>query len=299
VRCTIPVPNNGNYTVTVELGDPAAASASRVQAELYRIVIPELALGAGQLSQQTFAVNVRAEQHDGYTAPGMTLDLLVDGAAPRLHGLGIAAAPAIPTLFVAGDSTVCDWDPAASNVSDPIQRGWAQELSQYLEPGIAVANYGDSGETAGSFYGKFFPAARSAMRAGDYLFIQFGHNDQKSAADVASYQANLTRYLADARSRNVTPVLLTPVGRKSASASNPGFEGLDQQARDLAAAEGVALIDLTALSIAHYRAAANLSALFATASESTHFSETGATQIAGLVARALASGSTPLAALVR
>ena len=49
----------------------------------------------------------------------------------------------------------------------------------YLKPGIAVANYADSGETAGGFYTKFFPAARTAMKAGDYLFIQFGHNDQK------------------------------------------------------------------------------------------------------------------------
>ena len=63
----------------------------------------------------------------------------------------------------------------------------------YLKPGVAVANYADSGETAGGFYTKFFPAARTAMKAGDYLFIQFGHNDQKDPADIASYQANLTK----------------------------------------------------------------------------------------------------------
>lgn len=294
IRCTIPVAANGDYTVTVELGDPAAASSSRVQAELLRVVIPTMSLGAGQLSQQTFSVNVRAEVHDGYSAPGMILDLLIDGTAPRLHGLGVAARPSLPTIFVAGDSTVCDWDPAAPNILSPIQRGWAQEVSQYFGPGIAVANYADSGETAGSFYTKFFPAARAAMRAGDYLFIQFGHNDQKAQADIDAYQANLTKYITDARARNVTPVLFTPVARRTATAADPGFAGLDQQARDLAAAQNVALVDLTNLAIAYYRTVPDISVLFATPTEGTHFSETGATQVAGLVARALQSSALPI-----
>ena len=69
--------------------------------------------------------------------------------------------------------------------------------------------------------------------------------------------------------------------------------------RDLAAAQNVALIDLTTLAIAHYRTVPNLSALFATPTEGTHFSETGATQIAGLVAGALKSGTLPLRSLVK
>ncbi len=299
IRCTIPVAANGDYTVTVELGDPAAASSSRIQAELLRVVVPTVSLAAGQLSQQTFSVNVRAEVHDGYSAPGMILDLLIDGTAPRLHGLGVAARPALPTIFLAGDSTVCDWDPAAANILSPIQRGWAQEVSQYFGPGIAVANYADSGETAGSFYSKFFPAARAAMRAGDYLFIQFGHNDQKAQADIDAYQANLMKYIADARARNVTPVLFTPVARRTATAANPGFAGLDQQARDLAAAENVALIDLTNLAIAYYRTVPDISLLFATPTEGTHFSETGATQVANLVVQALKNSPLPLKSFER
>ena len=119
IKCTIPVATNTiDYTVTVELGDPNAASVARVQAELYRIVVPQTSIAAGQLVQQTFAVNVRTEAHDGYSADGKILDLLIDapagGPAPRLHGLGVAAAPSIPTIFVAGDSTVCDWAPEKS-----------------------------------------------------------------------------------------------------------------------------------------------------------------------------------------
>ena len=135
IRCTIPVAANGDYTVTVELGDPAAASSSRVQAELLRVVVPTLSLAAGQLSQQTFSVNVRAEVHDGYSAPGMILDLL--DRRHRARACTASASPRVPnlpTIFVAGDSTVCDWDPAAANILSPIQRGWAQESLAVLRP---------------------------------------------------------------------------------------------------------------------------------------------------------------------
>ncbi len=194
---------------------------------------------------------------------------------------------------------MCDWDPALATILSPIERGWAQELSQYLTANIAVADYADSGETAGSFYTKFFPPARTAMRAGDYLFVQFGHNDQKSSTDVASYKANLMKYITDARAKNVTPVLFTPVARKSASTGSPGFAGLDQQVRDLAASQNVALIDLTTLAIAYYKTVPDLSSLFATPSEGTHFSETGATRIAGVVANAIKGGTLPLRAFLR
>jgi lysophospholipase L1-like esterase len=292
IKCTIPVPANGDYNVTVELGSAGAASTSRVLAELFRIVVPPVTLAAGTFSQQTFSVNVRTEVHDDYSAPGMVLDLLIDGSAPALHGLGFAAA-AMPTIYVVGDSTVCDWDPvvAAAKGAGPLERGWAQEFSQYLKPGLAVANYADSGDTAGSLYGKF-AVGRAATKAGDYVFIQFGHNDQK--IDLTLYKPALMRYITDARAKNATPVLFTPVGRKTASIASPGFNGLDQQARDLAAAANVALVDLTTLSINYYRTLPDKSVVFATPTEGTHFSESGATSIAGLVAGALKASTLPL-----
>jgi lysophospholipase L1-like esterase len=230
--------------------------------------------------------------HDGYSAPGGVLNLLIGGSAPRLHGVGVAPAN-VPTIFLAGDSTVCDWDPAAANILAPDQRGWGQEFSLYLTPGVAVANYADSGETAGSFYSKFFPPARTAMKAGDYLFIQFGHNDQKAAADIANYQTNLMRYITDARAKNVTPVLFTPVSRRTGT----DFAGLDQQARNLAASANVALVDLTNLSWSYYGTLPSATVLFV--DSGTHFNESGARQIANLVAQALKASSLPLKAFVK
>ncbi|RYZ07641.1 MAG: hypothetical protein EOO73_11740 [Myxococcales bacterium] len=292
IRCSIPVSANGNYHVTVELGSAQAASSSRVEAELARVVVPTIELAAGEFSQHTFSVNVRDEIHDDYTYPGKQLDVSIDGDAPALRGLGYAAAD-IPTLFVAGDSTVCDSDPVRP------ERGWAQELSMYLKPGLAVANYADAGDTAGSLYSKF--AKRGALlKKGDYLFIQFGHNDMKSAADTASYKANVMKFVADARSALATPVLFSPVARraylddrsKPTTLADPGFNGLDQQARDLAASEHLAFVDLTTLAIQYY-ATVDAPALFSSRTEIAHFNTKGATAISQLVVDALKAGTTP------
>ena len=157
ITCTIPVPANGDYNVTVELGDAAAASMSRVQAELLRVVVPQLSLPAGQYSQVTFSVNVRPEVHDGYAAPGLVLNLLIDGPAPRLHGLGFASAPTIPTIFLAGDSTVCDWDPVATNILDPLTARLGARIVAIPQPRNRRRQLRRLGRDGGQLLHKVFP----------------------------------------------------------------------------------------------------------------------------------------------
>lgn len=297
IRCAIQAPN-GNHDVTVELGNPTSPGSSWVDVETRHRVVDETATTAGAFSSFTFTANVRQEQHDGgQSAPGNVLDLTIGGSAPRLRGIGVRPAPSAVTVFFAGDSTACDWVPTNTSALRDDETGWAQVLSRHFGPGVAVANYADSGETAGGFYGKFWGPARTALKAGDYVFIQFGHNDQKNQADVDAYQTNLMRYVTDARARNATPVILSPVSRSGGTAANPGFAGLDEQARQLAMEEGVALIDLTALSRAYYATVPNKSALFV--DSGTHFSEVGAFGVAGVVAGAIESGNLPLKAFLR
>jgi lysophospholipase L1-like esterase len=292
IKCTFPVPADGNYNVTIELGSATAASTSQIEVELGRIAVQDVKLAAGAYSQQTVSVNVHNETHDDYTAPDKVLDVVISGDAPALHGIGYAAAN-IPTLFVVGDSTVCDWAPEKAN------RGWAQEFSIYLKPGLAVANYADSGDTASSLYPKFVSrmGGIGTMKKGDYIFIQFGHNDQKIASAVTAYKANVMKYITDARNAMATPILFTPVARRgylngqsgTPTVAEPGFNGLDQQARELAAAEKVALVDLTALAIKFY-GTVNAAPLM---NDITHFKAAGAIAISKLVADALKAGTTP------
>lgn len=298
ITCTLTAPN-GNWDVTVELGDPTAAGSSRVSSETRHYENNETATAAGAYSSLTFTANVRQEVHDGgQSAPGNILNLLIDGSAPKLHGLGIRSAPCAITIFIASDSTVCDWVATNTSAIAPNETGWGQELSLYMKAGASVANYADSGETAGSFYTKFFPAARTAMKAGDYLFIQFGHNDMKNATDVADYPTNLGKYVTDAKAKGAIPVIFSPVSRAGGSAADPGFDGLNQVALDTADSLGVAKIDLTTLSRAYYQTVPNFSnTLFV--SGGTHFSEVGAIGVAGVVANAIKTSSLGLSSYVR
>jgi lysophospholipase L1-like esterase len=288
---------DGNWDVTLDLGSDTTPGSSRVAAETRHYFGEATATAVGAHQLLDFTANVRMEKHDGgQSAPSNILDLVIDGSAPQLRGIGLRAAPKSITLFVAGDSTLCDWVGTNTSAVSDDQTGWAQALAQYFAQGVAVANYADSGETAGSFYSKFFPQAKAALKAGDYVFVQFGHNDQKDASAVAAYKTNLMKYVQDARDKQATPVLFTPVSRSTGTDADPGFGGLDQQVRELAAAEKLAYIDLTVLSRDYYKTVPNKAALFADAG--THLSSVGAKAVAGLVAAAIKGGDLPLKSFV-
>ncbi|MES1176170.1 MAG: GDSL-type esterase/lipase family protein [Myxococcales bacterium] len=304
IVCKFDAPN-GNYDVTAEVGDAAVAASSRLSAETLHYQGPAVDTAAGTFKKLTFTVNVRMEKHDGgQSAPANILDVAISskGAAPKLHGIGFRAAKNAVTLFYAGDSTACDWVDSNTSNLGPGETGSAQALSMYLKPGVAVANYADSGETAGGFYSKFFdPYATSLFKAGDFVFVQFGTNDSKDAATIANggkvYKDNLMKYVTAARAKNAIPVILTPVSRKGGTAADPGFQGLDQAARDFATAQNVALIDMTALSRAYYATVTDKNALFV--DSGTHFSELGATGVAATLSKAIASSTLTLKSFVK
>ncbi len=297
IVCHLDAPD-GNWDVTVDLGSDTAAGNSRVAAETRHVYGDARTTAVGAHELLSFTANVRMENHDGgQSAPSNILDLTIDGSAPTLRGLGLRAAPTAVTVFVAGDSTLCDWIGTNTSAVNDDETGWAQALAQYFGPGVAVANFADSGETAAGFYGKFFAPAKAALKAGDYVFVQFGHNDQKNDADIANYKTNLMKYVTDARTKNATPVLVTPVSRSGGSDADPGFAGLDQQVRDLAAAEKIAFIDLTVLSRNYYKTVPDKKLLFA--DSGTHLSSLGANAVAGLVSKAVKAGDLPLKTFVR
>jgi len=95
-------------------------------------------------------------------------------------------------VYLLGDSTVCDQplEPYAS---------WGQMLPRFFRPGVAIANHAESGESLrGSRGARRLDKVLSVLRPGDYLFLQFGHNDMKSVS-AADYKAELKRYAAAAK----------------------------------------------------------------------------------------------------
>lgn len=114
-------------------------------------------------------------------------------------------------IHTIGDSTMADYDQ-----SEPDQKGmygWGQVFGDYFSNGMTVKNWGDRGESARSFYRKFWPKVRTEIKKGDYVLIQFGHNDQKSVTtDV--YREYLSRFICETLELGATPILVTSICRK-------------------------------------------------------------------------------------
>lgn len=155
-------------------------------------------------------------------------------------------------VFYIGDSTV-----QRNFIDTHPQVGMSQVLEVFLRPDVRVEAHGKNGRSTKSFLdeGRFEPVRR-AMGEGDFLFIQFGHNDEK--ADAArhtepwgSYQENLRFFIGEARSRGAYPVLITPIARRLFAADGSfryGSHGEYPAAvRELGRQLQVPVADLTAL----------------------------------------------------
>jgi len=121
------------------------------------------------------------------------------------------------TLFLAGDSTVQDVDQNISN-----EMGWGQQLPTFFTKDIQIINKAIGGRSTKSFLkeGRLQELLDHASE-GDYLFIQFGHNDQlldnpeRGTLPYEDYQENLKIFVESARKQGVIPILVTPVQRRS------------------------------------------------------------------------------------
>ncbi|MBW8687593.1 glycosyl hydrolase family 28 protein [Chitinophaga rhizophila] len=209
-----------------------------------------------------------------------------------------------PRVFMIGDSTMAD-KPLADNP----ERGWGQLFPLFLQKGVTVKNYAVNGRSTKSFINEHrWDSVLVQLKAGDWVFIQFGHNDAKKddstrfAAPKGAYKDNLIRFVKEARAKGANPVLLTSVQRrkfdeKGAFVDQHGdYPGV---VRQVAASLKVPLIDLhkssEALLIQH--GVAGSEKLFKTTpaghyttlpngvTDNTHFNTYGATLVAGLVAR--------------
>jgi lysophospholipase L1-like esterase len=197
-------------------------------------------------------------------------------------------------VYLAGDSTVCD-QPGSPYA------GWGQLLPTRIGAGAVIANYGDSGESSGSFLNAaaLFPTMRPLIKQNDLVFIQFGHNDKTTTA--TDLRNNLTAMITQTRARGGIPVLVTPPVRRDFSGTqltdaalhvNGVHVNLPAEIRGLGTSQRVPVIDLTAKTEALVESLGptNSARLFLTTAtdgvtDNTHFSEYGAGQIASLVAQ--------------
>ena len=198
------------------------------------------------------------------------------------------------TIHYIGDSTV-----ARNNIHSYPQTGMSQGLPLYLKESVRVVSYAKNGRSTKSFLdeGRFGPV-EAAMEEGDFLFIQFGHNDEKSdearhTDPDTSFQENLHLFIRAAKKAGAHPVLLTSIARRLFDENGnflPGSHGAYPDAMKKAAADaGVPVIDLTT---ATERFIAELGdeaskPLFVWPVDNTHLKYEGAVKMAGFVAEGL------------
>jgi lysophospholipase L1-like esterase len=316
---SMPISGEGNFRVTVTLGSPDVDSITTVKAELRRLMVEAVPTPKGRYETRSFLVNIRTPKiaRAGDSAENkvrlkpreinsearawddrLTLEFI--GVNPSVSSIEIERAENVPTIFIAGDSTSTD------QPTEPFN-SWGQMLTRFLKPEIAVANNGESGESLRSFIGeRRLAKVMSQIGKGDFLIVQMGHNDQKERGDgvgaFTTYKADLKRFIAEARQREATPLLVTPMNRLTFDADGKVTNSLGdypEAVRQTGREEHVPVIDLNAMSKPLYEALGRDDAhlLFA-GKDTTHHSDFGSYQLAKCIVEAMREQNLPLAKYV-
>lgn len=209
------------------------------------------------------------------------------------------------TVYYIGDSTV-----ARNNIRSYPQTGMSQGLSLYLKEAVRIESHAKNGRSTKSFLeeGRFDPV-QQAMQPGDFLFIQFGHNDEKPDAarhtdPQASFPENLRLFIRAARKAGAYPVLITPIARRLFDGAGnflPGSHGdYPEAVRRTGWEEDVPVIDLTAATEEFLARMGDEESrpLFVWPKDNTHLKYEGAVKMAGFLAEGLARLGGPYAALL-
>lgn len=233
------------------------------------------------------------------------------------------SAEEVPTVYLAGDSTVASYAPSQYPLT-----GWGQMLPEFLDGGVRVDNRAIGGRSSKSYVLEgHLDKILADIQPGDYLFVQFGHNDRQNTDNLCSvnktycnrhtepytsFKEYLAKYVTGAREHGATPVLVTPMGRRSYDDKGQflnDFYDYAQAMKQLSAEYDVPLIDLNSTSIAFYTRigvpATEEIFLYCDPGEcenyqtgredNVHFQEYGARWLARFVAEGIGSAGLPMA----
>lgn len=321
---SVKVPD-GNYQVTVTLGSKKQVGNTTVRAESRRLFIENQLTKKGELKEYTFTVNKRNPVIDEKERVRIKprersklnwddkLTLEFNGEAPVCSRIVIRRVESVPTVFLCGNSTVVDQDnePWAS---------WGQMIPRFFTEQVCFANYAESGESSNTFIAAGrLKKALSQMKPGDYIFMEFGHNDEKQKKPGCGawghFIYNLKIYIDEARARGAHPVLVTPTQRRNFKNGKlvDTHGEFPAAVKFLAEKENVPLIDLQQMTtvlyetlgvenskraLVHYPAGTwpGQTKPFA---DNTHFNPYGAYQIAKCVIEGMKRAGIPLVEYLR
>lgn len=260
---SVDVPEEGNYCVTITLGGNVMTKTV-VKAESRRLMLENVETAPGRTQIRTVMVHIRnsrlpngrsvklKKREVGVLHWDDSLTLEFNGKHPCVCAVEIEKVDNIPTVFLAGDSTVTD------QPKEP-WTSWGQMLTRFFKPEIAVANYAESGETLRAFMGeRRLEKILTQIKAGDYLFVQFAHNDMKRGTpEEIGYHKSLMTFIEAARKNGAYPVLVTSMHRRQFDENGhvvDTMQGFPEAMKALAKEQNVPLIDLHAMSRKMYEA---------------------------------------------
>lgn len=164
-----------------------------------------------------------------------------------------ATEPASPVVYLIGDSTMADKPQPDKNP----ERGWGQLLPEFMADGVTVENHAAGGRSTRSFVAESrWSAVLDKLQPGDWVVIQFGHNDQKQKqpalyTDPASdFPQFLEKFVREAQAKGAKPVLATPIYRRYFNADGSPKSSLGPYAaatQSVAKRLGVSVVDLHSL----------------------------------------------------
>lgn len=304
----------GNYKVTVTLGNAEGTTSTTIKAESRRLMLENVKTETGKFRRETFIVHVKDRKIDENTQVGLkprenskldwddklTLEFDLQTA---LNAIEIEKVDDQITVFLAGNSTVV-------NQEEEPWASWGQMIPRFFKPGVAISNHAESGLSLGSFIGsRRLAKILSIIKPGDYVFVEFGHNDEKEKGPedgpYKSYSERLRIFAKEVKQKGAHLVIVTPTARRSFAADGKmnNTHGEYPNAAKLVAQEvNVPLIDLTALTTTMFEAMGVEGSKKAfviypeqNLNDNTHFNTYGAYQIAKIIASEIKSKNLDIA----
>lgn len=317
---------DGNYRVTVILGNKKKAGQTVVRAESRRHYVDMVTTKKGEFETVSFIVNKHSPIIKGdvrvklkprevdYKNWDDSLNLSFCGLNPAIQRIKIEPTMDVTTVFLCGNSTVVDQEnePWAS---------WGQMITRWFGPQVAIANFAESGLSCTSFLAQLrLDKILSQLKKNDYVIVEFGHNDEKEkkAGDGAwySYSRNLKIFIDRVKEVGGNIIFCTPTARRSFDNNGRIINthgDYPTAMKAVAMRENVPVIDLTQMSttfyetlgvegskksLVHYPANtfANQDKPLA---DNTHFNPYGAWEVAKMVVMGLKQIHSPLADYLR
>jgi len=216
----------GNYNIKITAGDMKDASLTTIRVESRRLIFEKVKTEPGKFVKLEATVNVRVPAI-GNTGEEVKrkpremnkldwdnkLTFEFTDKRPCICALEITRVYDAVTVFLAGNSTVVDQD-------DEPWASWGQIFPRFLTKGVAVSNQAESGLSLGSFLSSNrLKKVLEMAKPGDYLFIEFGHNDMKEKGPddgaFKSYSERLRLFVNEFRGKGGIPVIVSPANRRS------------------------------------------------------------------------------------